>query len=67
VASLALLVAGVALAVIAVVRGGPRALLPFGATLAGACLVLFGMLLVGRILLLSGITPESQADAAAAA
>jgi hypothetical protein len=65
--SLAILAAGVALAVIAVVRGGPRALLPFGATLAGACLVLFGMLLVGRVLLLSGIEPEVRADAAAAA
>jgi hypothetical protein len=65
--SLALLVAGLALAVLAVVRGGPRALLPFGASLAGACLVLFGLLLFGRSLLLSGIEPASRADAAAAA
>ncbi|MGZ8604730.1 MAG: hypothetical protein ACXWX9_08255 [Actinomycetota bacterium] len=65
--SLVLLLGGVALAVIAVVRGGPRALLPFGAALAGACLVLFGVLLFGRSLLLSEIEPASRADAAAAA
>ena len=66
-ASLILLGAGVALAVTAVVRGGPRALLPFGATLAGASLVLFAGLLFGRMLLLSGIEPATRADAAAAA
>jgi hypothetical protein len=65
--SLALLVAGLALAVVAVIRGGARALLPFGAGLAGACLVLLGLLLFGRSLLLSGIEPASRADAAAAA
>jgi hypothetical protein len=65
--SAGLLVAGVALAVIALLRGGPWTLLPFGATLAGAGLVVFGMLLVGRSLLLSGIHPEERAEAAGAA
>jgi hypothetical protein len=65
--SVALLVAGVTLAIVATLRGGPRALLPFGATLAGASLVLFGALLVGRSLLLSGIHPADRADAAGAA
>jgi hypothetical protein len=65
--SLVLLIAGAALAIVAVVRGGPRTLLPFGATLAGASLVLFGMLLVGRTLLLSGINPASRVEAAGAA
>lgn len=65
--SVILLVAGAVLVVVAVIRGGPRALLPFGATLAGACLVLFGVLLLGRSMLLSGIHPESRADAAEAA
>ncbi len=65
--SVALLVAGGALALVAVLRGGPRALLPFGATLAGASLVLFGSLLLGRSLLLSDIHPADRADAAAAA
>jgi hypothetical protein len=65
--SVALLVAGGALAVVAVLRGGPRALLPFGAALAGASLVLFAALLFGRTLLLAGIEPASRADAAATA
>lgn len=65
--SVVLLVAGVLLVIVAVIRGGPRALLPFGATLAGACLVLFGVLLAGRSLLLSGIHPASRTDAAEAA
>jgi hypothetical protein len=63
-ASLVLLVGGVVLAVVAVIRGGPGALLPFGASLAGTALVLFGMLLVGRALLLSEIEPADRADAA---
>lgn len=66
-ASVALLIAGAALAILAVVRGGGRALLPFGATLAGASLVLFAALLFGRMLLLGGIHPASRADAAEAA
>ena len=65
--SVAMLIAGAALALFAVVRGGVRALLPFGATLAGASLVLFAGLLFGRTLLLSGIEPASRADAAEAA
>jgi len=65
--SVALLIAGVVLALFAVVRGGPRVLLPFGATLAGASLVLFAGLLFGRTLLLRGIEPASRADAAEAA
>ncbi len=65
--SLALLIAGVVLALFAVVRGGPRVLLPFGATLAGASLLLFAGLLFGRTLLLWGIHPASRADAAEAA
>ncbi len=65
--SVALLVLGAALVVVALLRGGPGALLPFGATLAGACLVLFGTLLAGRSLLLWGIHPEARADAAEAA
>jgi hypothetical protein len=65
--SVVLLVAGAVLVTLAVVRGGPVALLPFGATLAGACLVLFGMLLAGRLLLLSGIHPDGRAEAAGAA
>ena len=65
--SVALLVLGAALVVVALIRGGPRALLPFGATLAGACLVLFGTLLADRSLLLWGIHPEARADAAEAA
>jgi hypothetical protein len=59
-----MIVAGLALVVLAALRGGPRTLLPFGATLAGACLVLFGVLLFGRTLLLAGIAPPSRADAA---
>jgi hypothetical protein len=62
--SVAMIVAGLALVVLAALRGGPRTLLPFGATLAGACLVLFGVLLFGRTLLLAGIAPPSRADAA---
>ena len=65
--SIALLVIGLGLVVVAVGFGGPFALLPFGATLAGACLVLFAVLLAGRSLLLSGIEPDSRAEAAAAA
>jgi hypothetical protein len=65
--SVGLLVAGVALVVVALLRGGPGTLLPFGATLAGASLVLLGVLLAGRSLLLWGIQPEGRADAAAAA
>jgi hypothetical protein len=65
--SVALLVVGVLLVVLAVIRGGSRALLPFGATLAGASLVLFGMLLVGRTLLLDAIEPKARAEAAEAA
>lgn len=63
--SVALLLVGGVLAVVAGVRGGPRALLPLGATLAGACLVLFGTLLVGRSLLLAEIHPAGRAEAAA--
>jgi hypothetical protein len=66
-ASLVLLFAGVLLVVLAVARGGAGMLLPFGTTLAGACLVLFGALLAGRSILLSGLEPQSRADAAAAA
>jgi hypothetical protein len=62
-----LLVAGAASLVLALIRGGPFALVPFGATLAGASLVLLGMLLVGRGLLLAGVHPRSRADAAAEA
>ncbi|MGH2636660.1 MAG: hypothetical protein ACRDHU_11030 [Actinomycetota bacterium] len=65
--SVILLVAGTLLVLVAVIRGGARALVPFGATLAGACLVLFGLLLLGRSLLLSGIHPQSRAAAAEAA
>jgi hypothetical protein len=65
--SVALLVGGAALVLVAVVRGGPRALLPFGATLAGASLVLLAALLFGRTVLLAGIEPEGRADAARAA
>jgi hypothetical protein len=65
--ALALLVVGLILVVLAVVVGGPFVLLPFGATLAGACLVLLAVLLAGRSLLLSGIQPESRAEAASAA
>ncbi|HEX6331125.1 MAG TPA: hypothetical protein VF129_07540 [Actinomycetota bacterium] len=65
--SLALLIVGLALVVVAVILAGPFSLLPFGATLAGACLVLFAVLLAGRSLLLSGIEPDSRAEAAAAA
>jgi hypothetical protein len=64
-ASAVLLVAGAALLVLALIRGGPFALVPFGATLAGASLVLLGMLLVGRGLLLAGVHPQSRADASA--
>jgi hypothetical protein len=53
--------------VVAVVRNGARALLPFGATLAGACLVLFGALLFGRTVLLGAIEPANRAAAAEAA
>jgi hypothetical protein len=65
--SIALLAIGLGLVVVAVGLGGPAALLPFGATLAGACLVLFAVLLAGRSLLLSGIEPDSRAEAAVAA
>lgn len=65
--SIALLIGGVVLGVVAVIRGGARALLPFGATLAGAALVLFGVLLFGRVLFLAGIEPAERADAAVAA
>jgi hypothetical protein len=64
VAAVLLVVGGVCL-VVAAIRGGPFALVPFGATLAGASLVLLGMLLVGRGLLLAGVHPPSRADAAA--
>jgi len=63
-ASALLLVVGAAFLVLAVIRGGSFALVPFGATLAGASLVLLGMLLVGRGLLLAGVHPQSRADAA---
>jgi hypothetical protein len=65
--SVVLLIGGVILGVVAVIRGGPRALLPFGATLAGAALVLFAVLLFGRFLFLAGIQPPERAEAAAAA
>jgi hypothetical protein len=60
-----LVVVGAAFLVVAVIRGGPFALVPFGATLAGVSLVLLGLLLVGRGLLLVGVQPQSRADAAA--
>jgi hypothetical protein len=66
-ASVVLLVAGALLTVMAVVRNGARSLLPFGATLAGACLVLFGALLFGRTVLLDAIEPANRAAAAEAA
>lgn len=66
-ASVLLLIAGAVLVVVAVIRGGGRALFPFGAALAGSALALFGLLLLGRALLLSGIRPASRADAAEAA
>lgn len=65
--SVALLVVGVVAVVAAVLVGGGRVLLPFGATLAGVCLLVFGMLLLGRELLLGEIAPASRADAAKAA
>lgn len=65
--SVVLLAVGVLLVVLALIRGGARALLPFGATLAGACLVLFGVMLVGRTLLLGAIEPAARAQAAEAA
>jgi hypothetical protein len=65
--SVILLIGGVLLGVVAVIRGGARALLPFGATLAGAAIVLFGVLLFGRFLFLAGIEPAERAEAAAAA
>jgi hypothetical protein len=63
-ASLALLIGGAVLVTVALIRGGPGALVPFGATLAGASLVLFGLLLLGRTLLLAEIEPATRADAA---
>jgi hypothetical protein len=66
-ASVVLLVLGAILTVVAVARKGARALLPFGATLAGACLVLFGALLFGRTVLLDAIEPANRAVAAEAA
>jgi hypothetical protein len=65
--SIALLVAGAALVVLALLRGGPFSLVPFGATLGGASLLLLGMLLAGRSILLAGIHPQGRADAADAA
>ncbi|MGH2673542.1 MAG: hypothetical protein ACRDHC_11250 [Actinomycetota bacterium] len=66
-ASVALLVAGALMTFVAVLRNGARALLPLGATLGGAGLVLFGMLLLGRTLLLGAIRPPGRAEAAEAA
>jgi hypothetical protein len=66
-ASLVLVVGGAILAAIALLRGGPGALVPFGASLAGASLVLFGTFLFGRWLLLAGIEPAARAAAAATA
>jgi hypothetical protein len=63
--SIGLLAIGVVLVVAAAFRGGAFTLLPFGASLAGACLLVFGMLLVGRSMVLSGIHPEERAAAAA--
>jgi hypothetical protein len=58
------LIGGAVLVTVALIRGGPGALVPFGATLAGASLVLFGLLLLGRTLLLAEIEPATRADAA---
>lgn len=66
-ASVGLLILGGFLILAAVVRNGARALLPFGATLGGACLVLFAALLFGRALLLGAIEPANRATAAEAA
>jgi hypothetical protein len=66
-ASVGLLIVGGFLVLAAVVRNGARALLPFGATLGGACLVLFAALLFGRALLLGAIEPANRAAAAEAA
>lgn len=66
-ASVVLLVLGALLTLVAVLRNGARALLPFGATLGGACLVLFGALLFGRTVLLDAIEPANRAAAAEAA
>jgi hypothetical protein len=65
--SVVLLVFGALFTLAAVVRNGGRALLPFGATLAGAGLVLFGALLFGRTVLLGAIEPPARAAAAEAA
>ncbi|MEX0743652.1 MAG: hypothetical protein WD248_04755 [Actinomycetota bacterium] len=66
-ASVLLLVLGALLTLVAVFRNGARALLPFGATLGGACLVLFGALLFGRTVLLGAIEPANRVAAAEAA